>query len=81
MEIHSSALKHGMVPEDIEHAVRNSVAIDDLEDDLRLCLGPDRTGAVLEVISVVGDEDTAELVIHAMPMRDKYRRLLPGGPT
>jgi hypothetical protein len=32
----------------------------------------------VEVVTIVRDDGT-ELVIHAMPMRPKYRRLLPGG--
>jgi hypothetical protein len=78
VEIFTSALKHGVVREDIEHAATNAMVIEDLDDDLRLRLGADRSGSLLEVISVVRD-DADELVIHAMPMRDKYRRLLPGG--
>jgi hypothetical protein len=53
--------------------------IDELEDDLRLYLGPRRDAALLEVITIVRGEDRGELAIHAMPMRDKYRPLLPGG--
>jgi hypothetical protein len=45
------ALKHGVSVEDIEHAVRNAMAIDDLEDDLRLYLGADRKGDLLEVVA------------------------------
>lgn len=59
--------------------MRNAVASDDLDDDLRLYLGPARNGAVLEVISVVRGDNWPELVIHAMAIRAKYRRLLPGG--
>ncbi len=77
MEIHSSALKHGVSREDIEHAVRNAMAIDDLEDDLRLYLGADRRGDLLEVVAIYRRE-LSELVIHAMPMRSKYRHLIPG---
>lgn len=78
VEIHPAAFKHGVGADDIAHALRNAVAVDDLDDDLRLYLGPDRVGAILEVISVVGDDPSRELVIHAMTMREKYRRLLPG---
>ncbi len=53
MEIHPSALKHGVPDEDIEHAVRNAIVSDDLDDDLRLYLGPARSAALLEVIVVV----------------------------
>lgn len=45
---------------------------------LRLYLGPSQDGSLLEVISLVREGDNGELVIHAMAMRPKYRRLLPG---
>jgi hypothetical protein len=38
VEVLPSALKHGVRVEDIGHAMRNAMAIDDLEDDLRLNL-------------------------------------------
>lgn len=77
MDVHQSALKHGIDPGDIEHCTRNAMAIDELDDDLRLYLGPARSGALLEVISIVRDDDS-ELVVHAMTMRPKYRPLLGG---
>lgn len=77
MEIHSSARKHGVDEEDIEHAIDNAMAIDDQDDDTRLYLGPARNAELLEVVMLVR-EDGSELVIHAMTMRPKYRRLLPG---
>jgi hypothetical protein len=52
---------------------------DDLDDDLRRCPGPGRSAALVEVIVVVRGGDRTELAVHAMPMREKYRRLLPGG--
>ncbi len=77
MEIHGSARRHGVADDDIQHAVNNAMAIDDQDDDTRLYLGPSASGALLEVVTIVRDDGT-ELVIHAMPMRTKYRRLLPG---
>lgn len=77
MEIHSSARKHGVADEDIEHAIDNVMSIDDQDDDTRLYLGPARNADLLEVVTVIRD-DGSELVIHAMKMRPKYRRLLPG---
>lgn len=52
--------------------------IEDQNDDTRLYLGPSRSAAMLEVVTIV-KEDGAALAIHAMPMRPKYQRLLPGG--
>jgi len=51
VDVGQSAFKHGIVLEDIEHAVRNAMAIDDLDEDLRLYLGPTRRGSLLEVIA------------------------------
>lgn len=76
LEIHPSARKHGISDEDIEHAFRNAMGISDQEDDLRLYLGPARNGELIEVVIV--QTSSAELVIHAMKMREKYRRFLPG---
>lgn len=78
MEIHSAALKHGIAEEDIEHAVEHAMTIDNQDDDTRLYLGPARNAALVEVVTVVRAEGS-ELAIHAMPMRAKYQRLLPGG--
>jgi hypothetical protein len=79
VDVHRSALKHGVAVGDIEHAVRNAMTTDDLDDGLRLYLGPGRSGTLLEVVTVLRDEPMQELVVHAVPMRAKYRRLLPGG--
>jgi hypothetical protein len=56
----------------------NAMAFDELEDDLRLHLGPNRGGSLLEVITLFREGDLDELAIHAMTKRPKYRRLLPG---
>jgi hypothetical protein len=78
VEIHPSARKHGIADEDIEHAMRHALAIDDQADDTRLYLGPARSADLLEVVTIVRD-DGSEVVIHGMKMRPKYRRLLPEG--
>jgi hypothetical protein len=77
VEIHPSARKHGIADEDIRHGMRNALAIDDQDEDIRLYLGAARDGALLEIVVIVRDRDS-ELAIHAMPMRPKYRQLLPG---
>jgi hypothetical protein len=77
VEIHESARRHGVVDEDILHAVANAMVIEDQDDDTRLYLGASMAGALLEVVTILR-EDGSELAIHAMPMRPKYRRLLPG---
>jgi hypothetical protein len=40
-----------------------------------LLIGPDTAGNLLEVVVLIIAEGT-QIVIHAMPMRDKYARLL-----
>lgn len=77
MEVLGSALRHGVGVEDIEHALRHAMAVDELADDpLRyLVLGPDRGANLLEL--VVLDRPQGPAVIHAMAMRPQYRRLLP----
>lgn len=77
MEIHSSAHRHGIADEDIEHAAEHAMTIDDQDDDTRLYLGPSHSAALLEIVTIMRD-DGSELAIHAMPMRQKYQRLLAG---
>jgi hypothetical protein len=78
VEIHPSARKHGIADEDIEHAAEHAMTIENQDDDTRLYLGPARSAALLEVVTIRRD-DGSELAIHAMPMRAKYQRLLTGG--
>ncbi len=77
MEIHDSASRHGVADEDMLHAIEHSLVVDDLgeDPDRWLVLGPDAAGNLLELVVLItngGDE----VIIHAMPMRPKYRRLL-----
>lgn len=78
MEILPSGRRHGIDDEDIQHGVEQALVIEEIGDDpLRfLVLGPDRTGNLLEL--VVLDRLQGPAVIHAMKMREKYRRYLPG---
>lgn len=79
MEILSSARKHGVSDEDIQHAVDHALVVADSDDDVDvdkvLYLGPDRAGNLLEVVAALRADDT-EVVIHAMPMRAMYESLL-----
>lgn len=61
----------------MRHAIDNAMVIEDEDEDTRLYLGPSRSAALLEVVTLVRD-DGSELAIHAMAVRGKYRRLLPG---
>lgn len=76
LEIHSSARKHGLSDEDIKHAVSHAMSIDDRDNGTRLYLGSARNADLLEVATVL--TDGLEIAIHAMKMRPKFRRLLPG---
>lgn len=78
MEIHPSARKHGIADEDIQHSTAHAMVIEDQDDDTRLYLGPARSADLLEVVTIVRD-DGSELAVHAMKMRPRYQRLLPGG--
>jgi hypothetical protein len=77
VEIHPSARRHGVVDDDILHAIERSLVVDDLgeDPDRWLVIGPDRSGNLLEVIVLVTAEGD-EVIIHAMPLRAVYRRLL-----
>jgi hypothetical protein len=52
-------------------------AVDDIgeDPDRWLLLGPDLAGNLLEVVVLVTSEG-GEMIIHAMPMRTIYRRML-----
>ena len=77
VEVRESAHKQGCTTDDIRHAITNALAAyDDLDDPYVLYLGPDIAGSLLEVLTAV-DEQGEEIAFHAMPMRRKYRRLLP----
>ena len=77
VEIHRSARRHGVDDDDITHAIAHRLVVDDLDEDPDrwLVLGPDRAGNLLEVVVLISI-DGNEFVIHAMPMRPKYRKLL-----
>jgi len=76
VEIHSSARRHGVDDLDIQHAVEYSLAIEDIgeDPDRWLVIGPDRAGNLLEPVVLV--DQRGEIVIHAMALRPKYRKLL-----
>lgn len=77
MDIHDSARKHAVADDDIHHAINNALATEDAgeDPDRWLVIGPDRAGNLLEVV-VMTTVEGAQLVIHAMPTRTKYARLL-----
>jgi uncharacterized DUF497 family protein len=77
VEVHGSARKHGVVDEDIHHAIDHALAIEDAgeDPDRWLVIGPDRAGNLLEVVVITTVEGT-QLAIHALPMRARFARLL-----
>jgi len=76
VEVLRSALRHGIHAEDVQHALRNSLLVEDIAGDPSryLVLGPNQAGNILEL--VVLDRPQGPAVMHAMAMRPKYRALL-----
>jgi hypothetical protein len=60
----STARRHQVDDEDIRHALRNWVAVNDEDDDVTLFLGPDHAGNLIEV--GVLDTDDGPAIIHAL---------------
>lgn len=77
VEIHPSARRHGITDADMLHAIDYSLVVDDLGDhpDRWLVIGPDRAASLLELVVLI-TTDGDELIIHAMPLRPVYRKLL-----
>jgi hypothetical protein len=73
VEVADNARKHGVVDEDIEHAVRYAIRVVG-QSDRDLYIGADRAGRLLEV--VVLDDDGQPVAIHAMPLRPKFHEHL-----
>ena len=80
VEIHRAARKHGILDEDVRHAVEHALVMYPLAENQgparTLHLGPDRAGNLLEVV-VLHLDDGRLLAIHAMRMRPGYAALLP----
>jgi hypothetical protein len=77
VNVHDSARKHGVDPDDAVHAAKHAVFVSDLDEDSparQLRLGFDAAGRLLEV--VVGFDEGNELLIHAMRARREYLDLL-----
>lgn len=71
MEIADSARKHGILDEDMNHAVRNPVRLIG-GGGRTLVIGTDRAGRLLEVVVLDDDPDEESVIIHAMPLRPKF---------
>jgi len=73
VEIAGSARKHGVADNDIAHAWTNARRLVEFEydgEDRLLVIGPDSTGALLELVAVTADEPTR--IIHADRLRPKF---------
>lgn len=72
-DITCSARKHGFDDVDIDHAWTNALRYVEFEyegEDRLLVIGPDRTGALLELVAVPADEPIR--IIHADGLRAKF---------
>ena len=76
MEIVPSARRHAVSDDNIRHAFANAVAAITTSDqpDFTMLIGPDLAAQLLE-IGVVSDDDN-DYVIHAMPARAKYLKMI-----
>ena len=77
MDFATSAGKHGISRADALHALRNAMVAVEVEfegEERRLTIGPDMSGALLEVVSVPADVPV--LVIHADRLRPKFFHFL-----
>ncbi|MGO0577663.1 hypothetical protein [Ornithinimicrobium panacihumi] len=73
MEIRASAHRHGIPEEDIQHAWAHAMRLVEYEydgQDRLLVIGPDRSGALLELVAVPAGRPTR--VIHADRLRTKF---------
>jgi hypothetical protein len=63
---------------DVVHAVDHSIVVADLgeDPDRWLIIGPDRAANLLELVPVLVSAEGDEVIIHAMPLRPVYGRLL-----
>ena len=75
--VHTSARRHGVPDVAMHHAVDHALTVEDIgeDPDRWLVIGPDPAGNLLELVVLVTGGGTP-MIIHAMPMRDTYRRLL-----
>jgi len=68
-----SARKHGIDDQDMLHTLAHPLRVFDLDDGFTMLLvGADTAGRLLEVGVVEGD--TALVIVHAMPARQKFLR-------
>jgi hypothetical protein len=71
VRIGGPARKHGVADADIWHAVRSAMRRVALEEGFTMLLGPAVDGSLLE-IGILDFEGDDPVVIHAMPLREKF---------
>ena len=76
MEILPSARKHGISDDDIRHGLNNAIAAITTpnQPDFTMVVGADLNGQLLEIGVLAADDN--DYVIHAMPARSKYVRMI-----
>ena len=71
----ASARRHHIDDDDILHAYRNPIRVTDQDgSDTHLIIGASRSGDLLEVIVIAGNDHNR--VIHAMRARRKFLRAI-----
>ena len=73
MDIRRSARRHGVADSYVRHAWANALRYVEYEyegEERLLVIGPDRTGALLELVAVPANEPTR--IIHADRLRPKF---------
>lgn len=78
MIVRTSALRHGIAEQDVREAAQTALIdgpLDDENPQRRLRIGFDTRARLLEIVVLVWDDGTKE-VIHAMKCRPQYEALL-----
>jgi hypothetical protein len=79
LEIHKTALKHGVSTLDIHHATSHAIQtfqyFDEWDRKRILIIGPDRSGNMLELIATIRSDQTAR-IFHAIKLRPKFQNLI-----
>jgi hypothetical protein len=70
VKIVPAARKHGIRDEDMNHALRNYLAVYDDQGEVAMFIGPARNGTRLERGGVLDDEEPR--IVHAQKARAKY---------
>lgn len=71
--IAASARRHGIADEDILHAYRQPILMWDVEEGMRMLVGPSLAAALIEV-GVVGASDGTPVIVHVMAARRRFLR-------